>query len=254
MTAKAAGKNGHAKSGYELWQDSIDQALKDARWNAYDCDIQRIVGQYNRHLSGTAGYIPLDWKLVKAMVWTESGGPDNRAWRDNPIQIGNPGDPGLAALFSKNEGGELIIPPEQQGRLTIASARATPQMNIAAGVAYLLMRLAKYDFASVPDPSDSRDYEVILKAGDTLDKLSKQNRTTVQTLRNFNPGTSLLRPGQKLKYRKASFKRVIARWTAASTVNIARLYNVGDPSYATKLSYCLSVMGKARKPEAVCER
>lgn len=127
-------------------------------------------------------------------------------------------------------------------------------MNIAAGVAYLLMRLAKYDFATVPDPSDGRDYEVVLKAGDTLDKVAKLNSTTVQTLRSFNEGTSLLRPGQKLRYRKASVKKVIARWAAASTVNIARLYNVGDPGYATKLSYCLSVMGKTKQSEAVCER
>lgn len=227
MTAKAAEKR-HAKRGYELWQDTIDQALTDSRWNEYDCDIQRVVGQFNRHLSGTGGYVQLDWKLIKAMVWTESGGPDTRAWRDNPIQIGNPGDPGLAALFSNNEGGDLVIPRALQGRLTIASARATPQMNIAAGVAYLLMRLAKYDFAAVPDPLDSRDYEVIAKAGDTLNKVAKLNSTTVQTPLALNPGAATLRPGQKLKYRKASFQRVIVRWTVASTVNIARLYNVGD--------------------------
>lgn len=253
MTAKAAAEKRHAKSGYELWQDTIDQALTDPRWNEYDCDIQRVVVQYNRHLSGTAGYVQLDWKLIKAMVWTESGGPDARAWRDNPIQIGNPGDPGLAALFSNNEGGDLIIPRELQGRLTIASARATPQMNIAAGVAYLLMRLAKYDFAVIPDPLDSRDYEVVLKAGDTLSKVAKLNSTTVQTLQACNPG-AVVRPGTKLKYRKASFKRVIVRWTAASTVNIARLYNVGDLVYSAKLSYCLSVMAKTKQPEAVCAR
>jgi hypothetical protein len=240
MTAKASAEKRHAKSGYELWQDTIDQALNDSRWSEYDCDI------------GTVGYVQLDWKLIKAMVWTESGGPDTRAWRDNPIQIGNPGDPGLAALFSNNEGPDLIIPRELQGRPTIASARATPQLNIAAGVAYLLMRLAKYDFAAVPDPLDSRDYEVVLKAGDTLNKVAKLNSTTVQTLRAPNPGAAVLRPGQKLKYRKASFKKVIVRWTAVSTVNIAKLYNFGDPAYPGKLSCCLSVMAKAKQSEAVC--
>ncbi|WLI88541.1 hypothetical protein Q4S45_17705 [Massilia sp. R2A-15] len=67
-----------AKTGYELWQDTIDGAREDSRWNGYDCDIQLIVAQYNRHLLGTAGFIQLDWRLIKAMVWTESGGPEKQ--------------------------------------------------------------------------------------------------------------------------------------------------------------------------------
>jgi hypothetical protein len=254
MTAKASGAQTHTKSSQELWQDTINAALTDPQWNEYDCDIQRIVGQFNRHLVGTANYMALDWKLLKAMVWTESGGPKNRAWRDNPVQIGNPGDPGLAALFSKNEGGGLVIPPELQRTMTIASVRASPQMNIGAGVAYLLMRHAKYDFATVPDPLDKATYDVVLKAGDNLDKISKLNGTTIATLQRLNAGISILRPGQTLKYQKASIKKVITKWTAISTISIARLYNVGDPNYATKLNFCLSVMQASKPREASCEQ
>jgi hypothetical protein len=241
-----------AKSRYELWQDTINGGLTDARWQDYDCDIQRIVSQFNRHLSGTAGYIPLDWRLIKAMIWTESGGPDSRAWRDNPIQIGNPGDPGLSALFSKNEGGWLIIPPAMQNTLTITSTRVSPALNISAGVAYLLMRLAKFDFATVPDELDKAVYDVLVKPGDHLEKIAKSSGTTVDTLKKCNGGGSVLRPGQSLRYQKASTRKVITRWTPISATSIARLYNVGDPAYAKKMTYCLAVMQETRLKEASC--
>lgn len=251
-TAQTKGTRPAAKSPYELWQATIDGALTDARWLAYDCDIQCMVGQFNRHLAGTADYVPLDWKYIKAMVWTESGGPDSRAWRDNPIQIGNPGDPGLNALFSGKEGGELIIPPELQVKLTIASTRTSPQMNIGAGIAYLLMRHATYRFATVLDERDKTTYDVVVKSGDTLEKIARSNGTTVDTLKKCNSKTSALHPGQPLRYQKASIKKIIARWSAVNPTSIARLYNVGDPAYAKKLTYCLSVMQKAKQQEASC--
>jgi hypothetical protein len=253
MTAKPAhAAPSHTKSRYELWQDTINGALTDSRWNGYDCDIRRIVGQFNRHLFCTAGYIPLDWKLIKAMVWTESGGPSNRAWRDNPIQIGNPGDPGLAALFSDKEGGTLVIPPELKGRLSIAAAKVSPQMNICAGIAYLLMRLARFDVGDVLDEQDKKIYEIAVRPGDTFDRIARVNGTTIATLKRYNPGAAILRPGQSLTYQKAATQKIIVRWDMASTSTIARRYNVGDPEYARKLEYCLSVMGKNKSGEAAC--
>jgi hypothetical protein len=242
----------HAKSGYELWQETIDGAMSDARWHGYDCDIQRTVNQFNKHLSRTAGYRSLDWRLIKAMVWTESGGPNSRAWRDNPIQIGNPGDPGLSALFSGREEGELIIPPELRNRLTIGTVKMSPQMNISAGIAYLLMRHASYGFATVQDEQDNTTYDVLVKAGDTLEKIAKLNGTTVDTIRKCSTGALVLRPGQSLRYQKASIQKVITRWASANTTSIARLYNVGDPAYAKKLTYCLSIMQKASQLETSC--
>lgn len=253
MTAQAAqGTPSHAKSGYELWQETIDGALTDSRWNGYDCDIQWAVAQFNRHLLGNASYVALDWKLVKAMVWTESGGPNNRAWRNNPIQIGNPGDPGLAALFSGKEGGELVIPPLLTGRLNIATARGSPQMNICAGIAYLLMRLARFDVRDVLDERDKKIYEIVVRPGDTFDKIARTNGTTIATLKRCNSGAAILRPGQVLKYQKAATQKIIVRWEAASTSTIARRYNVGDPDYARKLGYCLSVMRKITSGESAC--
>jgi hypothetical protein len=48
------------RTGFEKWQDGINKAAGDAKWNSWDCEIQRVVSEYNRHLSGTTGYIPLD--------------------------------------------------------------------------------------------------------------------------------------------------------------------------------------------------
>ena len=124
------------KTSYEKWQDTINQSITNGDWDGYDCDIMKIVGEFNRHLSGTKGYVPLNWKIIKAMVWTETGGPANASWNSRPMQIGNPGDPGLQALLSNKEGGELIIPSDIKHTLTIASAISSPQMNIRAGSTY----------------------------------------------------------------------------------------------------------------------
>ncbi|RJG11538.1 LysM peptidoglycan-binding domain-containing protein [Massilia cavernae] len=240
------------RSRYELWQDTINAAVGDERWHEYDCDIQQIVTQFNRHLAGTGGYTPLDWRMVKAMVWTESGGPTNRAWRNNPIQIGNPGDPGLRALLSPDEGGALVIPPDLAGKLTVASAGASPQMNIRAGVAYLLMRHARFRFATVLDERDAGFYEVLVKPGDSLDKIARANGTTPDILRKYNGGGCVLRPGQKLKYRKAAVRKIIASWNLVTKESIATRYNVGDPEYSRKLGYCLEVMRKSAGREKAC--
>lgn len=91
-------------TGFEKWQDGINRAVGDSKWNAWDCEIRMAVDEYNRHLSGTSGYRPLDWQLIKAMIWVETGA-ESKKWRSNPIQIGNPGDPGLRSLLAGNEGG-----------------------------------------------------------------------------------------------------------------------------------------------------
>ncbi len=186
------------------------------------------------------------------MVWTESGGPENRAWRSNPIQIGNPGDPGLRALLSDKEGGTLIIPDEYKDKLTIATVASTPRMNICAGVGYLLMRLATYAIATVPYERDKKTYEVAVKAGDSIDRIARANSTTIDTIKSLNAGIHTLHAGQTLKYRKAAVQKIIVRWSMATPSTIASRYNIGDPDYARKLEHCLAVMRSAALPERKC--
>ena len=90
------------KTPFEKWKDTINAARSDSSWNEYDNIIQQTVSAYNTHLAESPAFTRLDWKVIKAMVWTESGGPSNPAWKARPMQIGNQGDPGLDALLSGN--------------------------------------------------------------------------------------------------------------------------------------------------------
>ncbi|OED17960.1 LysM domain-containing protein [Burkholderia sp. A2] len=238
-----------SKTGFEKWQDGIDKAVGDTRWDSWDCEIRMAVDEYNRHLSGIAGYRPLDWQLIKAMLWVESGAADSE-WNSKPMRIGVSGDPGLASLLSGNEGGDLILPPAWNGQLTMGSVRSMPAHNIRAGIGYLLMKTAHYEYRSVSN-ADVKIYEVIVKPGDSLDKIAKAQASTVDTLRKLNPTATVLRPGQALKYQKASVQRVITSWRQISTTLIAQRYNGGgDFNYAAKLDYALKAIQK--RTGAIC--
>lgn len=231
------------KSPYEKWQTTVDQARTDARWNEHDKLIIATVQAFNGQLTKSAGYRALDFKLVKAMLWVESGGPGNTAWTQRPMQIGNPGDPGLAALLGGKEGGDLILTAAQ--KKVLQSGTATPVTNILAGTAYLLMRAASYAYQSVPDANDSKLYDITVKAGDSLDKIARTHGSTVEMLKSLNPGALvMIKPGQVLKLKKASIQQGITGWTAITTDFAARRYNVGDSKYKQKLDYCLGLMPK----------
>jgi hypothetical protein len=238
------------QTGLEKWKATLNKAPSDKKWGEYDCEIRVAVNEINTHLARSAGYVPLDWQLIKAMVWTETGA-EHPQWKIKPMQIGVPGDPGLASLLSGKEGGELILPPSWKGRLNIGSCTTIPSYNIRAGIGYLLMRMAIFDYRSVPG-LDTKVYEIKIKPGDSLDKIAKASGTTVESLKKLNPSAAgPLRPGHLIKYRKASVERVIAGWRVISTSSIALRYNGGgDPNYAKKLDYALNLVRKAKA--AVC--
>ena len=78
------------RDSFERWKDGIDRA--DSDWDEYDAYIKRVAGDFNRHLMSTPMFRSLDWRLVKAMLWVETGG-DHPAWKTNPYQIGVGFDP-----------------------------------------------------------------------------------------------------------------------------------------------------------------
>ena len=234
------------RTGFEKWQDGINKAVGDAKWNSWDCEIQTAINEYDRHLSGTAGYLPLDWQIIKAMTWVESGA-NHAEWKSKPMQIGVTGDPGMASLLSSQEGGDLILPPAWKGRLTAGSVRTIPAHNIRAGIGYLLMRMASFEYRSTL-AADTKIYQVTVKPGDSLDKIAKVQGSTVEVLQKLNPTAGALRPGQVLVYQRASVQRAITSWRRISTALIAQRYNGGgDPLYAKKLDHALSLVreGKA---------
>ena len=158
---------------------------------------------------------------------------------------------GLMSFFSGKEGGDLILPPAWKGQLTMGSVRTIPAHNIRAGIGYLLMKMANYEYRSILD-ADSRVYEIAVKPGDSLDKIAKTQGSTVDTLKKLNPTAAVLRPGQVLKYQKASVQRVITSWRPVSTTLMAKRYNgEGDPNYAMKLDYALAALRKGKA--VVCE-
>jgi hypothetical protein len=229
------------KTGFEQWKDTIDGAKSDKRWNQYDAEIQSAVREFNSYLQKTPGYILLDWHTIKAMVWTESGGPDNpqKAWVKRPMQIGNDRDPGLDDLLSKNGNGDLIMPPKIKSRFNKLNVTTDPLLNIQAGIAYLLTRFARYDLENVVDASNSRIDDYTVQAGDSLYNIANREGTTVEELKKLNHNMDVLKPGEVLHFQKAAIKKVIIGWRTITTSAIAHLYNVGDPLYAQKLDYCL---------------
>ena len=235
------------KTGLDKWQDGLSSAADNSAWRTYDCDLQVAVAEYNRHLGATTGFAPLNWQLIKAMLWVETGA-DSAQWRSKPMQIGVPGDPGLSALLGGTEGGELILPPGIKAAISVGSVGRNPAHNIRAGIGYLLMRMANFDFQTVLD-ADTKVYEVTVKAGDSLDRIAKTHGSTLEIMRKLNTNAGL-RVGQLVRYQKATVQRVITGWRSITTQSIAQRYNGGgDPNYAKKLDYVLGLIrtGKAAK-------
>jgi hypothetical protein len=130
--------------------------------------------------------------------------------------------------------------------------RTNPIHNIEAGIGYLLMRAAKFDYRSIPiDGEEVR--EAAVQAGGSLDKFAREYGTTVAVLRQLNPSAGPLRQGLLLKYQRASVQQVIVGWRHISTSMVAHRYNGGgDPNYAKKLDYALGLIRHGKG--ATCER
>jgi hypothetical protein len=221
----------------QKWKDTVKQGIEDTKWDEYDYIIKTEVISYKTRFSKIS--IPIvNWLYLKAMLWTESG-HTNIAWKTRPMQIGNPGDPGLRTLRNGAEGSNIIM--EKTLYQAIKSARINePVINIKAGIAYLYTRMAISEIKSVRDTRDKRIYEYTVVSGDTLGKIAKKKGTTVDELKSMNPqAVAMIKPRQKLKYHKAKMDRVIVRWRLFTAQNIAQRYNVGDPSYAEKLEYLI---------------
>lgn len=236
-------------SGFDKWKEGLAKAPSDPQWHIYDCDIKAAVSEFNHHLGGTASYSALDWQMIKAMLWVESGAA-HAQWKIKPMQIGVDGDPGMAALLERNGGGDLILPPSLAGRMSSATIRSSPPQNIRAGIGYLLLRMANFEHKSMRDTS-APVKEVPVKSGDSLDRIARNNDSTLAIVRELNPSVSVLQVGQLIKVQKGETRMVVTSWRLITTNTIAQRYNGGgDPNYARKLDYALSLVRNGS--EAVC--
>ena len=219
----------------QQWKDTVQRGVTDKRWDEYDSVIQREVANYNRRFS-----IGVNWLIPKAMVWVESGGPDNPAWKSRPMQIGNPGDPAYDVLKAGKEGSDVVMDATLSAAVKSAQIN-TPTVNLQAGIAYLFARMAKWEEKSIPDAKDPKVYTHTVVANDNLWSIAQKNGTTMDELKKMNPtAANMIKPGQVLSYHKAKMGMAMDSWRAWDSTTVASRYNVGDPDYAAKLTYLLS--------------
>src|SRR4051812_24830269 len=214
----------------EGWKRTVGDGTTNKAWDEYDSLIQTEVTDYNHKLGATPGYANVGWTLLKAVLWVESGGPHNPAWKTRPFQIGNPGDPAMGVLQKAAEGSDLIMSTHLKA--DVKSRLNEPKVNVQAGIAYLFTRMMKSQIDSVFDPGSPTPLPYVVVAGDSFDAIAKKVGSTIHALQITNPSVRTLHPKQEILYRKATMKRVITGWLSFTTHNVGVRYNVGDPSYS----------------------
>ncbi len=221
-------------------------SLEDARWNDYDETIKAEVAFYNQKFNRTSGFVPLDWRVVKAMVWTEVlAGPkgNSEQWQNFPMQIGRfSADLGYSAVKSGGENSDLIASNELRQQI---SADVTGKNNVKAGIAYLysiairnkVVRREAIDYSRI------EIYTVQKTDRDGLAGIAGRLGTTVE---NVVKNSALVNPakldvGQTLKYQKAHVERLIEGWNDwTETVN--KYNGGGDPIYLEKFNRAYQII------------
>lgn len=144
----------------------------------------------------------------------------------------------MGCLKSGGEASSIIIEPQLKKKLDNIN---NPEININAGITYLLNRLSRSEIKSLRSDTDKNQYVYVVVSGDNLSKIANKVNTTVDELNSSNVGkTVIIRPGDKLKYYKASMERVITGWRVINSVNIAERYNGYDEFYKSKLDFIVN--------------
>lgn len=220
----------------------------DKRWSHYDDAIKNEVAKYNGFFSKYPGFVPLDWRWVKAMIWGRElkAGPDERKgrWWTRPMQIGNPGDPALDQLRAGNEGSGIFV--DDKLRKQLKTQPVVGDLNIKAGIAWLYTKLIKsLKHESVIDNPALKTYE--LKPRQSLQSLvQKKNgkqilKTTLEELyreNGLNQTTAKSRRPGPLKYREAHEAEYIESlndWNTATQNYHRRVPKPDEPPYLPEI-------------------
>lgn len=222
------------------WKDTMDKATTDPTWDGYDGVIKKEVAYYKSKFATKPALPHVDWLILKAMLWNESGGPSNPHWKARPLQIGNKGDPALKVLLNGKEGSHLVAAPVLIQDLKAGKIN-DPTVNVRAGLAYLYTRMANFAHESVLDPKDKKRYEYKVVGGDNLSKIAQKVGTTISELTAMNlKAAKMIHPNDVLYYHKASIVMVIKGWRTFDVKTVAKRYNGdGDRFYEAKLIYIL---------------
>ena len=243
-------------------------SLADVRWNEYDETIKKEVAFYNQKFAKTPGFVPLDWRYVKAMVWSEVlAGPkgNSEQWRKIPLQIGR---------YAKDRGYDVVSGkannPADFEKMNLVSPELSPEvqnkssvvgnLNVRAGIAYLYIR-AIGEVGSLPDKIENPQILTgMVQKNEGLDAVAGRLETTTNNIIKNNSGidSTNLQPGQAIKYQKAKAVRAIIRWNDWKPT--IRGYNgdavwgtdgkkqgAGDPDYMPKVERAYKII-TSRQP------
>lgn len=244
-------------SPLEEWKAGRVKAIGNSDWYVYDSHIRKLVSEINQHLSKSkniSNYQPLDWKLIKAMIWTETGAT-SPAWKSRPIQIGNRDDAGIYEVTkpARPIKYHLIVPDSWDKYLINKNdiIKNNPEYNIRAGVALLMIKMSNQeDSRTIYDNNEILTYEVV-KGDRGYDDISKKVGTTRRVLVELN-GNKIMHPGDKIKYKKAHIEQYIPGWLSFTPENIRNQYNIdpaksnskkaGDKDYAEKIKFVYNLI------------
>lgn len=221
------------------WTATIDAALSDSAWDDYDEVIKKEVTDYNKRFATT-----IDWKILKAQLWTESGGPNSGAWTTRPMQIGNTGDKAWGVMKAHKEHSNLICSAALTKEIDDGKSSINdPKFNVRVGIAYVLTRVADYG-TKITDPKEK---EYVVKSGDSIEAIAAKIGTTQQNLFDLNPhAKKVIHPGDKLKYQSAAIG--VTSIPVLTPEILQKRYNGnGDSTYAEKIKYCQDVIIKIKR-------
>ena len=223
------------------WTATMDAAVADPRSAAYDQAVQSELRDYTARLGSTRGYVEPSFRLIKALLMIESGGPAAPAWRGRVAQIGNLGDAGYGVLKAGAENSALVMSPDLRARLADTTI-SDPTLNVRAAIALIFTKAVQAATTSVVDAADPLMRQHVVTKGDSFSRIARTERSTVPDIRASNPAISpTLRLKEKVNYHHASMVNEITGWSAIDASFLARRYNGGgDTDYADKLNYVLA--------------
>ena len=219
---------------------------RDKSWDSYDADIRTYVAEVNRRFANVTHYKLLDWRIIKAIVWTEvMGGPDTAAWKTRPMQIGNAGDDGWETLtetisLDANQiaKARLIAPPDLKTQM-IKFGRNDARTNLRAGTYWLCYKAVAFHYVRVNDSMEDRTYALGKRESPSTiaSKLQTTPTVIVQDSKLAPQQVYKLQAGHNLHYHKAHMEWQVSSWSGwESAVNA---YNgvgngAGDDRYMEK--------------------
>ncbi|MBJ9848103.1 LysM peptidoglycan-binding domain-containing protein [Citrobacter sp. Cpo044] len=256
-TGKDSGQPPKKLSPLEEWKSGREKAIGNPDWYIYDNTIRKLVSEINQHLSMSKNiekYKPLDWKLIKAMIWTETGATSTE-WKTKPMQIGKIGDNGILKVTvpARPRKYKIITPKNWDKYLKNKSdmIKNNPEYNIRAGIVFLMIKMSETEKDKTVYDNEKEDIYEVVKGDLGYSSIAKKIGTTQNVLTTLN-GVKVIHPGDKLKYKKAHLEQYIQGWKLFTPKNIQIQYNgdrkratvskPGDINYADKFKYVYSLI------------